>query len=599
MIGLVSPNEIRLNERKSYKIIGLPGTGKTYTLLQIVKNYVSDGIEMREIIYCSHTRAAIEEVQERIVKLLPHLNQKDLKSIKTMHSLSFQLVKRDLGNKFQKSSNISKTKKEFFQDFKINYQHKFTFLKFVSFENSTVYDLRYIESLNELHPNVFFRIHENLQIKYPDGDIQSSFEYIKEYWSRLSIEDVDEDYDEDDEFEDINDELSKLAIQVSYLFHQQWSLYKQQNYLFEFNDLLLYCYQNRLTPQCNILIMDEFQDFSPLQFEVFKVWTDATKVTIIAGDPNQAIYGFQNSSPQFLQDFESTEPEIILDVSYRLPPKIIELAQNMITSNTYMSTYQSHISIDREGSVEEIDLSQIEIDPDESVFVLCRTNSIIDTVSEQLKKAGIMNSIYPRETTNTKEVKEIKRYYETIYKLLVVGTETAEAFNNDELKILLKLSEAPQNFSNVINIGNRKSLFLYEPYNNLQQLVQEQSDIVLDRSLLLSLIDLDKSDILSLITRKLSKGAATCVTKGIEKEWNINQLMNSLDQVKVMTIHKSKGKEADLVIVINRATHYEKRGGEDEDEERRIWYVAVTRAKNRLIIASYEDEIEYTTTKYV
>lgn len=90
------------------------------------------------------------------------------------------------------------------------------------------------------------------------------------------------------------------------------------------------------------------------------------------------------------------------------------------------------------------------------------------------------------------------------------------------------------------------------------------------------MIDLDKSDILSLITRRLSKGASTSIIKGIQKEWTINQLMNSLDQVKVMTIHKSKGKEADLVIVINRATHYEKRG---EEEEQRIWYVAVTRRR--------------------
>ncbi|OLS22005.1 MAG: hypothetical protein HeimC2_31530, partial [Candidatus Heimdallarchaeota archaeon LC_2] len=114
-----------------------------------------------------------------------------------------------------------------------------------------------------------------------------------------------------------------------------------------------------------------------------------------------------------------------------------------------------------------------------------------------------------------------------------------------------------------------------------------------------SLIDLETAEILSLITRKLSKPAGTSITKGIERRWNMKQLLNSLDQVKVMTIHKAKGKEADLVIVINRATHYEKSGKEGEEEERRIWYVAVTRAKNRLIIASYEAEFEYTTTKYV
>ncbi|MCE7736560.1 MAG: ATP-dependent helicase [Candidatus Heimdallarchaeota archaeon] len=597
MLTLASPYELQHDARKSYKIIGLPGTGKTYTLLQIVKNYVSDGIEMKDIIYCSHTKAAIGEVQERIVKLLPQLTDQTLKSIKTMHSLSYTLVRQHLGNKFKTKNNL-KTREDFFTEFKTNYQHRFTFLKFVSYDNSTVYDLRNLESLNELHPGIFFKLHQDLQIKFPDDDIKQSFEYLNEYWSRLSFEDDDE-YDDEDEFDDINEELSKLAIQVSFLFHQQWTLHKQQNYIFEFNDLLLHCFKNRLYPQCTILIMDEFQDFSPLQFEVFKVWAENTKITIIAGDPNQAIYGFQNSSPQFLQNYEATEPEIILDVSYRLPPKIIELAQQMITSNTYLSSYQSHVSIDREGSVEEIELSEIEIDPDESVFVLCRTNSMIDIISKKLRKAGIVNCIYPKDSTNTQERKEIEQYYDAIYKMVNVDPESADVFSNDDIRLLLKLAETPQNFSNVINIGKRKSLFLYDEYHKLQQLLDEENEINIDKKILLSLIDLVGPEILELLTRKISKASKISIEKGIEKGWNKDQLLNSLDQVKVMTIHKSKGKEADLVIVINRATHYEKRGEEDEDEERRIWYVAVTRAKNRLIIASYEDEFEYTTTKYV
>lgn len=598
MLTLVSPNEIHHDDKKSYKIIGLPGTGKTYTLLQIVKNYVSDGIDMKEIIYCSHTKAAIGEVQDRIVKLLPQLNSKDLKSIKTMHSLSYSLVRQQLGNKFKSKNNMRKVKEGFFKNFKTNYQHKFTFLKFVSYENSTVYDLKHLESLNELHPGIFFKLHQDMQIKFPDDDVRASIDYLNDYWSRLSIEDDDE-YDVEEDYEDINVELSKLAIQVSFLFHQQWTLHKQQNYIFEFNDLLLYCFNNELSPQCTILIMDEFQDFSPLQFEVFKVWADNTKISIIAGDPNQAIYGFQNSSPQFLQDFVASEPEIILDVSYRLPPKIIELAQKMITSNDYLSSYQSHVSIDREGSIEEIEISEIEIDPDESVFVLCRTNSMIDTISEKLRQAGIVNCIYPKDSNNSEERREIEQYYEVIYKLMVVDPDSDHSFSKNEIKLLLKLAEAPPNFNNVINIGKRKSLFLYDAYHQLQKLINENQDASIEKQLLLSLIDLVDPEILELLTRKIFKAAKTSIEKGIEKGWNKEQLINSLDQVKVMTIHKSKGKEADLVIVINRATHYEKRGEEDEDEERRIWYVAVTRAKNRLIIASYEDEFEYTTTKYV
>ncbi|MHA2097675.1 MAG: UvrD-helicase domain-containing protein [Candidatus Kariarchaeaceae archaeon] len=601
IIPLVKSRDIHSDTKKSYKIIGLPGTGKTYTLLQIVKNYVSNGIDMKDIIYCSHTKAAIEEVKERIVRLLPHLTGANLHSVKTMHSLSYQLVKKQLGRNMSNSSggkSLYQRKKEFYLEFKRQYQHIYTFLKSVDYDNSSVYDLRYLDTMDELHPSIFFTIHENLQIKIPGDDIDMIFEYLCKYWSRLSLDEGYYEHYEDGE-EDICEEMRKLAIQISYLFHQQWSLYKQEKGIFEFNDLLIYCINNRLYPNSMILIMDEFQDFSPLQYEVFKIWADNSKVSIIAGDPNQAIYGFQNSSPQFLMDFETSENEIILDVSYRLPPKIIEVAQKMIASNNYMDSYKSHVSIDREGTVESVNLSEIEIDPEDTVFVLCRTNSMIDSVSEQLRKVGIVNTIYPRSSMNKNEKAQISKYYDVIRKLVACSTEKIE-FDRDETKLLLELSETPQDTSNVIVIGKRKSLFPYQAYMDLErQLHTQKKKIEIDKQTLIDFIDLEPNDILPMLVRKLHKHVTRSIQIGIKKGWTKKQVLNSIDQVKVMTIHKSKGKEADLVIIINRATHYEKRGEEDEDEERRIWYVAVTRAKNRLVIASYNDEMEYTTTKYL
>jgi DNA helicase-2/ATP-dependent DNA helicase PcrA len=497
-----------------------------------------------------------------------------------------------------KNPSLYQIKKEFYAEFKSEYQHRFTFLKSVDFDNPTVYDLKYIESLEELHPSLFFHTHANLQIKFPNNDIEGMFEYLRNFWEQMDFDKEPYEYEFDDGDIDIMEDLRKQVIQINFLFHQQWTHYKEANQIFEFNDLLLFCYNNKIYPSCKILIMDEFQDFSPLQYEVFKIWSDHTNVSIIAGDPNQAIYGFQNSSPQFLMDFEATEREIILDVSFRLPPKIIEVAQKMITSNSYLDTYQSHVSIDSEGTVESVDLSEIEIDPEDTVFVLCRTNSMVESVSGQLRKLGILNSVYPDYSMNSKEKNEISKYYEAIHKL-VSNSDGSEMFNSPELKLLMNLSETPQDTSSVIVIGKRKSLFPFNFYKQLERSIHTDPNYKLGKDEFLDNLDLETDEILPLVLSNLSKPAARSISKGIEKNWNKEQVMSSIDQVKVMTIHKSKGKEADLVIVMNRATHYEKMGEEEPEEEKRIWYVAVTRARKKLVIASYDVEFEYPKTKYI
>ena len=72
-----------------YKVIGPPGTGKTYTHLNEVANYVNRGVPLNKIGYFSFTRKAANEARDRFLKRNPTLNKKDIQYFQTLHSLAF------------------------------------------------------------------------------------------------------------------------------------------------------------------------------------------------------------------------------------------------------------------------------------------------------------------------------------------------------------------------------------------------------------------------------------------------------------------------------------------------------------------------------
>ena len=76
----------------NYKVIGPPGTGKTHTLLEKVKEYVDNGTPLARIGYFAFTRKAAYEARDRFLKEFPNLNKKDLKYFQTLHSFTFNYL---------------------------------------------------------------------------------------------------------------------------------------------------------------------------------------------------------------------------------------------------------------------------------------------------------------------------------------------------------------------------------------------------------------------------------------------------------------------------------------------------------------------------
>ena len=73
-------------KKKTIKIFGPPGTGKTYTLLNRLDKWFNKGVQPREIAYLSFTNKAVNEARNRANKKFPGCDDEDLSNFRTIHS---------------------------------------------------------------------------------------------------------------------------------------------------------------------------------------------------------------------------------------------------------------------------------------------------------------------------------------------------------------------------------------------------------------------------------------------------------------------------------------------------------------------------------
>jgi DNA helicase-2/ATP-dependent DNA helicase PcrA len=107
-----------------------------------------------------------------------------------------------------------------------------------------------------------------------------------------------------------------------------WRTYKGENGLVGFADMLERVKQRSLLPDVDYLAIDEFQDITTLQYEVYEEWKPHMERVLIAGDDDQVVYAWQGADPSLLLS-EGGE-NVILDTSYRLPSRILNVVNREI-----------------------------------------------------------------------------------------------------------------------------------------------------------------------------------------------------------------------------------------------------------------------------
>lgn len=311
--------------------------------------------------------------------------------------------------------------------------------------------------------------------------------------------------------------------------------FKEQFGVVDFSDMLdLALYK---APDLDVLILDEAQDFTPQQWQLIRSWIPEIETVVIAGDDDQAIYKWNGADPEGMRTFEKKyqSERIILDQSYRIPKAVHSLANTLI-SRVRSRVPKVYKPRDYEGTVTRYaDARLVKFDPDIDTLVLVRNHSLRTDVEAAMMQRGVpyISEGGRPAPLNSPQARAVRLW-------LLAQKSKGMITDAQERQIVRYLKPIYKNktFEKLLAMSWMNALELPKP-----------------------------------LLHYLS---------AVEGEYGHLPLN---PKIRISTIHGSKGREADRVILINGMSQrtYE---SQDTDSEIRTFYVGITRAKKELIIVS-------------
>jgi len=339
-------------------------------------------------------------------------------------------------------------------------------------------------------------------------------------------------------------------------FTTAYRSFRRQSSRYDFTDQLELFLENidNWNPPLTHLFVDECQDLSTLQWEIIRKLSGKVGATVIAGDDKQSIYGFSGGDPDTLIQLEGTRR--ILETSYRLPSNILGFSETV--ASRIMNKQDYTVSPNGEGGeVENIkNLYEIEDELAEGTwFLLVRNRKFLQTFEYQLDQLGIL---YESDSGNgliTPSLLEcVKAWIE-----LMKGFHVSAAVVKRIYSMYLR--------GDTVAHGFKKRLLSIDDDESLSR------DSLVDEHGLQN-------------TREWHN--AFTLPKGVIEALKRIEERGELDagvRIRIATIHGVKGKEADNVVILPDMAFLTHRAfGSDPDSEHRVFYVGVTRAKQRLFL---------------
>ena len=263
------------------KILGPPGTGKTTRLLHYARTFLKLGTPIDKIGYFAFTKKAAAEAKERMLDQNPHISEKQLQHFRTLHSLAFW----KLGMK----------KSEVMQD----------------------------EHYEDIGRSLGIEVTVYSNGEEKTGFVDSDSEYFNIInAARIKEVSVEDEYNTDMYSQDLDKNLL-------YILKDELDNYKESYHLKDFTDMIEKFIMAELCPKYDVVFIDEAQDLSPIQWKMFDILKKNSKHIILAGDDDQAIYGWAGADVKRFQ--QEPAKEIILPQSYRVPKLIQHIADNILS----------------------------------------------------------------------------------------------------------------------------------------------------------------------------------------------------------------------------------------------------------------------------
>lgn len=565
------------------------GSGKTKTLTYRVAYLIEElKVKPDNILAVTFTNKASEEMKERIKNLL----NKDINLfwIGTFHSMCSRILRKEIAY--------------------LGYNKNFTILD----EDDS------LKIIDEAIKNLDFQ-----KNYFQPHEIYNKISYIK---SRgLFVEDYipKDGYDE---------ALKKIFLKYEEI--------KKNGNLVDFDDLINFVTkilnQNDIisryySEKFKFILVDEYQDINPAQHKLLKALTKYNKNIFVVGDDDQSIYKFRGSSSElmlsFKDDFEKVEV-VYLSENYRSTETIVNASKFLIKNNKTreekplyaiksggdkIKLYRAINEIDEARFIIKkiIELKETGIDFSQ-IAILYRTNA----QSRTFEEAAILFSIPYRlvggiKFYQRKEIKDLLSYLRIVlnerdflslervfnFPKIGVGEKTFDKikFYLETEKSLIDSLEKILEITKNKKVNNSITKFIenFKKWKNLQDDIFELINSIISDVQFLENIEEEKKEniyeFLNIVKEFNDRTGSTRLEDFLSYISLISDVdtIDTSDKITLMTVHSAKGLEFNTVFIVGLEEglfpHFKSLlSNEDIEEERRLLYVAMTRAKENLYL---------------
>jgi len=293
------------------RLFGGPGSGKTTALLDRVEKLLEqEDVDVRDVLVVSYTRAAAAEVRERLAERLDTTPRALRGNVCTMHAKAYDLLNLSRGDVVGESD-----KEEFCDDYGLDFEDEYEGSRRRSARSTTLGNKVIATSQWLQRTRRDVGDWYDVPFKWDSEDVRLP----PEIDDRAQIGNkYTPTWPSDDDRLDIPEAI------------RAWRSWKGSHDLVGFADMLERVKQRSLLPNVDYLVIDEFQDITTLQYDVYAEWRPHMKRVLIAGDDDQVVYAWQGADPDLLLE-EDVDEDVVLPNSYRLPSRILNVVNREVS----------------------------------------------------------------------------------------------------------------------------------------------------------------------------------------------------------------------------------------------------------------------------
>ena len=476
-----------------------------------------------------------------------------------------------------------------------------------------------------------------------DWDQEPEADEEKDYLQELAIEigNVKNNCMDIEEYEPVKYTTEKFR-----KLYRTYEETKKKYRKIDFEDMLIQCRDlfmkrpdilKKWQEKFQYILVDEFQDVNQAQYDVVRMLAAPQDNLFVVGDDDQSVYGFRGTKPGIMKEFMKDYPkarQILLDVNYRSSGYIVKGALRVIGNNKIR--FEKKIEAFRKPD-ETVHVQEVKDPVQEAEYVLERIR--------EYREKGVsyteMAVLY-RTNVDARAMSELMTEYQIPFVMKEHLNNIYEHFIALDMISYLRLSQGEYDRKYFLQIANRPNRYLTREsmktgnvsYESLRRYYRDK-DWMVDRIDQLEWdmkMICDKTPYAAIqyirkrmgydeflkeyaAYRKISSEDLFAVLEeiwqnskgyGTIKEWfehiesygkmlkEQNKKNGEKEGVNLMTMHAAKGLEFDTVFVIEAnegSCPYKKATANEEiEEERRLFYVAMTRAKRKLVISYVKEK---------